>query len=171
MANLGVFYNGQIVDGLSIPASVSSYLSLPDSATLAQTASALAVWAAAVDGVVDGAFTQVQATITPTLPTGLKPPTGTAWAASEVAKTGLISFSLTGSTNRWSIAAPTLSSSVISAGKIDFSNPDIIALVDLLLNPTGYFTNPNQLSLEAVLDGLITFRKYTQLRKRSMVAK
>jgi len=43
--------------------------------------------------------------------------------------------------------------------------------VDLLLNPTGYFTNPNQLSLEAVLDGLITFRKYTQLRKRSMVAK
>jgi hypothetical protein len=168
MADLGVQYQGVVVDGLLTPGSVVSYLSMPDGTTLGQAVSGAAVWAAAIDGTIDGAFTQLQVTITPHLPDGLKSATGTTWAASRIEQTGVIDFSATGTSRRWGFALPSLSNSVIRSGHIDLANAAIVALIDLLLNPTDLFSNPQQQVLEAALDALISFRKRAQLRKRSL---
>jgi hypothetical protein len=120
-----------------------------------------------MDGVTDGAFRQVWATIKPTLPGGLKSATGATWAASDITKTGIIDFSATDTSRRWGQAIPTLADAVIVNGKIDTTNAAIVALVDLLLNPTGFFTNADNQSLEAALDALISFRQYLIRRKRT----
>jgi hypothetical protein len=167
VAQLAVNYSGALIDGLELPVKLTSPLSLPDTATLAQAVSGLGVWAAAMDGVTDGAFRQVWATIQPALPGGLKAASGATWAASDITKTGIIDFSATGTARRWGQAIPTLAAAVIVNGKIDVTNAAIIALVDLLTNPTGFFTNADQQSLEAALDALISFRQYLIRRLRS----
>jgi len=167
LTNLSVQYNGALIDGLELPVKLTSPLSLPDTSTLAQTVSGLGVWAAAMDGVTDGAFTQVWATIQPSLPGGLKAATGATWAASDITKTGIIDFSATGTSRRWGQAIPTLAQAVIVNHKIDVTNAAIVALVDLLTNPTGFFTNDDNQSLEAALDALISFRQYLIRRLRT----
>lgn len=167
MTDLPVQFSGTVVDGMLIPANVLSYLALPDTVTLAQLQSALGVWASAIDGTIDGAFSQVFATLAPTLPGGLKGATGATWLASRVGQTGVLVFSATGSSRRFAEALPSLSSATISGGQLDITNAAIQALITLLLNPTGYFTNPQQQSLEAALDALISFREYPLLPVRS----
>jgi hypothetical protein len=167
VTNVTVQYVGALIDGLDLPVKITSPLSLPDSSTLAQTVSALGVWASAMDGVTDGAFRQVWATIQPPLPGGLKAATGATWAASDITKTGIIDFSATGTSRRWGQAIPTLAEAVIVGNKIDVTNAAIVALVDLLVNPTGFFTNDDNQSLEVALDALISFRQYLIRRQRT----
>jgi hypothetical protein len=168
MADVGCYVRGVVVDGQLTSAALVSYLRLPDTATLAQAVSGIAVWAAAMDGVIDGAFQQVQLTLTPPLPGGLKAPTGPTWAASRVEQTGVFDFTVTGTSRIYGQAVPSLSNSVITSGHIDNANAAIIALENLLTNPTGFFTNPQLQSLEAVRDTLISFRKRAMLRERSL---
>lgn len=169
MTNLEVQYRGELVDGLGVHGDMLSYLSLPDTATLAQTSSALGVWAAAVDGCVDGAFTGVSAVIVPPLPGGLKSATGATWLDSRMQQTGIIDFSATGTSRRYGQALPSFSNAAISGGQFDISNAAVQALISLLLNPTGYFTNAEKQSLEAALDALLSFRKRAYLATRSYV--
>jgi hypothetical protein len=121
-----------------------------------------------VDGVTDGAFSQLQLTLTPPLPTGLKPATGATWAASRMAQTGVFDFTVTGTSQIYGFAVPSLSDSVLLSNKIDNANAAIIALTDLLLNPTGFFTNAQLQSLEAVRDTLVAFRKRAMQPERSL---
>jgi hypothetical protein len=169
MANLQVQYRGEVQDGIGTHANVISYLLLPDTATLAQTASALGVWTRAVDGCVDGIFTSVGAVILPALPAGLKAGTGATWLASRVQQTGIIDFSATGTSRRYGQALPSFSSAAIVGGQFDLSNAAVQALIALLLNPTGFFTNTQQQVLEAALDALLSFRKHSYLQQRSYV--
>lgn len=168
MANVGVQYQAVVLDGLNTPASITSYLSMPDGTTIGQAVSGAGVWAAAIDGVIDGAFQQVSVYITPPLPAGLKGATGATWEASRVEQTGNFSFSATGTSRRYGQAIPSLAGAVVVSGKIDLTNPDVIAFVDLLLNPTDLFTNENQQVLEVLLDAFISFRKRTNLRRSSV---
>lgn len=169
MASLQVQYRGELIDGIAAQGEVVSYLALPDTATLAQTNSALGVWAAAVDGCIDGAFRAVSATLVPDLPGGLKPASGATWLASRMAQTGIIDFSATGTSRRYGQALPSFSNAAIVGGKFDITNAAVQALIDLLVNPTGYFTNPERQSLEAALDALLSFRKRAYLARRSYV--
>src|SRR5258708_11466984 len=132
VTNLAIQFSGTIVDGMVIPGNVVSYLNLPDTATLAQMQSALGVWAQAVDGCVDGAFTEVFATLTPTLPGGLKAATGATWFASRIAQTGAIIFSATGTSRRYGQALPALATATITAGQLDITNAAIQALITLM---------------------------------------
>jgi hypothetical protein len=165
--NLPLQFRGVLIDGNLIPGNVFSYLSLPDTSTLAQANSALGVWAQAIDGCVDGAFEQVYATIAPTLPDGLKAATGTTWLASRMPQTGVLDFSASGTSRRYGQALPSLSDATLTSGTLDINNAAIQALISLLLNPTGAFTNAQQQSLEAALDALLSFRKYSKLYQRS----
>jgi hypothetical protein len=164
-----VQYIGNIVDGLTIPARVVSPLALPDTATLAQAASALGVWASAVDACIDGAFEQVYCVLTPPLPGGLKMPTGATFTKSDVTLTGNIQFSATGTTQRFGLALPSFTRGAITSGRFDLTNTNVVALLNLLLNPTGFFTNWSQQSLEATLDAWLAFRQRTIRRKRTKV--
>jgi hypothetical protein len=169
VANVETQFQGVLVDGLHTTGSVTSYLSIPDSHGIADLIAGCQVWGEAVDGVTDGAFTELNVQLIVPLPGELKAPTGATWEASRIEQTGVISFSATGSDRRWGFAIPSLSSSVLSRGTIDMANAAIVALIDLLLNPTDLFTNSQQQVLEAALDALLSFRKRTQLRKRSLV--
>lgn len=169
MADLAVQYRGELIDGKGIHGDVLSYLSLPDTATLAQTTSALGVWAQAVDGCIDGAFQSVRAIIVPPLPGGLKAATGATWAGSLMQQTGIIDFSATGTSRRYGQPLPTFSNAAIVGGQFDITNAAVQALINLLLNPTGYFTNEVGQSLAATLDALLSFRKRPYSAKRSYV--
>lgn len=169
MATLEVQYRGTVVDGIDVHGELVSYLGLPDTATLAQTSSALGVWAAAMDGCIDGAFTSVSAVIVPSLPGGLKAATGTTWAASRISQTGIIDFSATGTSRRYGQALVSFSNAAITNGQFDLTNAAVQALISLLLNPTGFFTNPDIQSLEAALDALLSFRKRPYTAQRSRV--
>jgi hypothetical protein len=163
MAKYTVQLRGMVLDGLLIPGTVTSYLYLDDTVTLAQAVAALGVWAAAVDGTIDGAFEQVLATITPSLPGGLKAATGATWAASRMMQTGVIDFSATGTTRRYGQSLPSLASSAVVAGQLNMADANIAALIALLTNPTDLFVNPTNQALEAALDGSLSFRKYPLL--------
>lgn len=167
MANIPVQFRGTLVDGMVLPGSVVSYLNLPDTATLAQLQSAAGVWAAALDPCMDVAFTALSAAIVPSLPGGLKGATGATWLASRMAQTGTITFSATGTSRRYGQAIPGLANATISGGQLDMANAAIAALIALLLNPTGFFTNPQNESLVAALDALLSFRQYANLGERS----
>jgi len=167
MPNVPVEYNGLVLDGQQTTALVTSNLNLPDSSTLAQVVAAQGVWAQAVDGVLDAAFTGVYAVVNPPLPGGLKAATGATWMASLVENTGIIDFSATGTSRRWGQALPGFKMALVVNGKVDVANAAIVALVDLLTNPTGIFTNADQQSLEAALDALLSFRKRAFSRQRS----
>lgn len=169
MAKLEVQYRGELLDGLGVHGEVISYLALPDTATLAQTASALGVWCAAVDGCVDGAFSTATATIVPALPGGLKGATGSTWQASRMQQTGIIDFSATGTDRRYGQALPSFTNAAIVGGQFDLGNAAVQALINLLLNPTGFFTNPQQQSLVAALDALLSFRKRPHIPPRGAV--
>ncbi len=167
MANLPVQFSGTIVDGMVIPGNVVSYISLPDDSTLLNLQAALGVWAQAVDGCVDGAFTEVFATLTPTLPGGLKAATGAIWFASRIAQTGVISFSASGTSRRFGQALPALSNSTLSGGQLDITNAAIQALITLMLNPTVPFSNVQSERLVAALDALLAFREHFVIGLRS----
>ncbi len=103
----------------------------------------------------------------PALPGGLKAATGATWLASRIGQTGVLSFSATGTDRRYGQALPALANATIVGGQLDMTNAAIAALITLLLNPTGYFTNPQNQSLEAALDALLSFRQYALLARRS----
>lgn len=169
MATVETQFQGSILDGLQTAGFITSYLGIPDSHGIAALVAGCQVWAQAVNGVIDGALTDLHVQMVVPLPGGLNAPTGATFLASRVEQTGVFSFSATGTDRRWGFAVPSLSSSVLSGGKINMANSAIVALKDLLLNPTDLFTNPQLQVLEAALDALLSFRKCFELRKRSMV--
>ncbi len=163
MAKYTVQLRGNLIDGQVIPGTLTSYLYLDDTTTIAQVVSALGVWAAANDACLDAAFESVLACITPTLPGGLKGATGATWAASRMAQTGNLLFSTTGTTRRWGQALPGLASSTVVGGQLNIADANIAALIALLTNPTDLFVNPQNQSLVAALDAALSFRKYSLL--------
>lgn len=167
MGNLAVQFSGTIIDGMVIPGNVVGYISLPDTSTLLNLQAALGVWAQAVDGCIDGAFTEVFATLTPTLPGGLKAATGATWLASRIAQTGNIIFSASGTTRRYGQALPSAANATIANDQLDITNAAIQALITLMLNPTVPFSNVQSESLVAALDALLTFREYPVIGLRS----
>lgn len=169
MTTQAVQYSGIVIDGLGTPGRVTNWLALPDTATLAQTRAALDVWAAAVDGCIDGAFTQLYAVLTPPLPGTVKGPTGPTWAASNIGQTCDMSFSVTGTSARSGFALPSFSQSLIVNRKPNIADPNMVALIDLILNPTGYFTSDQQESLVAMLDAWLAFRQRFKQYQRSTV--
>lgn len=167
MTNLPLQFEGTIVDGQSIPGQVVAYVTLPEDSTLLNLQAAMGVWAQAVDACVDGAFTQVVASLVPGLPGGLKGATGATWASSRIAQTGIITFSASGTTRRYGQALPSLSNSTIAMNTLDITNTAIQALIDLMVNPTVPFANSSNESLVAALDALLSFRQHSLLRIRS----
>lgn len=167
MADVETRYEGVLIDGQQVAAHVTSYLAIPDSHGIAASVAGAQIWAAAIDGVTDAAFTQILATMVVPLPGTIKKPTGATWLASRSNQTGTIMFSATGTTRRWGQSIPALSNAAISGGQMDLTNAAVVALIDLLLNPTDLFTNSTLQVLEAALDALLGFRPYAQLRKRS----
>lgn len=161
MANIPLHFSATVVDGLGTEASTVSYLLVPDTATLAQLATAIGTWATDVDAVTAGAITKLGIRVTPALPGGLKAATGATWAASRVEQTGVLNLSNTVSAHRFGQAIPAIADSVLVAGKIDLTNAAITALISLLTAAVagGTYTNNAQQSLLALVDALISFRK------------
>ncbi len=168
MANVSIVHSASIEDGLGRRKTTEAYGNIIDTTTLAALAAAQGTWLSDLDGIIDGAIVANRVTIKPAPPGGLKVvSTGATFLASRVSQTGVFRFSATGTSRRWGQAIPTLADAVIVNGKIDVTNAAIVALVDLLLNPTGFFTNADNQSLEAALDALISFRKYLIRRLRT----
>ena len=167
MASIPLHFSATIVDGLGTEASTLSYLTVPDSATLAQINVALGTWLSELDAVTDGAIVKTAIRITPgfatiVFPTALKAATGTAWLNSRVEQTGVLNFGNTVSNHRFGQVIPAIADSKLLAGKINLSDAAVALLLTLLSSGTpagGNYTNNAQQVLSALIDAILAFRK------------
>jgi len=82
-------------------------------------------------------------------------------AGSRVEQTALFNFSQDSSTYKYGIDVPSISDTVLTLGKVDLTNTDIIAWKDFILATTATVTFAGRVlnALQSLLDVLLTFRK------------
>jgi len=161
---LPVRLSARIVDGLNVEAFTHAYGLIDPSATWTAVLSFLSDWLSALDACIDGQILEGTITALPELPGGLK---SSPVSTSRVEQNGILSFTATGSSYRWSELLPALSddSGVQHNGKLVTSGGSPVAtLVGVLLGGSGSFewTNANQQALAAFKDSQISFRKYNR---------
>lgn len=164
MANQRVIFTARLVDGDNVQTGVHNYLSLPDTATIAQLITAMGTWARDVDACLDGAFTQSYVLIAPSLPAGLKAATGATWTASRAEQTALLGLASASSGRRPGAVLPSFSSALISGGKISTGAAAFTTLISLLTSAVlgGVYTDKEGNDLVALLVAALSFRQYRQ---------
>lgn len=158
-----------IVDELGIEASAPFYALLDSGQTLAAIMADVNAFWAALDLCTDGHMRKVKLEIVPALPTGVKT---AAVAGSRVEQTGLLGFSATGTTKRYSGAIPALSNttSVFNAGKIVLVTSDPVGALITILTTVATaiaWLNDHGQEISAFVDALVSFRKKRKQLQRS----
>jgi hypothetical protein len=156
--NVKCVFSASLTDGESIRRTTEAYTNLPDTTTLAQAATALDNWLTALDAVSDAAILHSRLTIHPTLPTGLKTATGTAWAASNCNKVGLLRFTSSGTSDSWSNIVPALAASSKVAGKVTSTGASMGTYTALFTTTANNYTNPDSQQILALVFTAITDR-------------
>lgn len=171
MANIPLHFSASVIDGFNVRTTTDAYLDLPDTTTLAQLISAEGSWLSAIDLVIDGAIINNQILLRPTAPTGLKAPTGSTWSASRNGYQGLFRWDVTGTQARYSSALPSISNSVLSAGKINLANASVSAYVALITTSGNHYTNPeNQQILDLNATAVVQRTKRKQQNSKTSEA-
>jgi len=124
----------------------------------------------ALDGCTDGVITEAHITL-PIVPTGVKATAGT---GARVEQTGLLGFSATGTTKKYSLAIPAVSNAgtVLNVDRIVLSvGSPMNVLTTYLLNPAGNMTfrgdNEKGQALTDLVDAELGFRKRRKQLQRS----
>ena len=169
--NYGVRVSATIKDSWGIEASTAAYANLEvDTATIADVVSDWSDWVSALDNATDGQIIRSDISISPSLPGDVK---GSPVSGSRVEQTGLLGFSATGTTKRYSFPIPALANgaSVLSGDRMVMTSGfPIPALEDVLTTAGAALTwcNDHHQEISAFLDALISFRKKRkQLQKSS----
>jgi len=162
MANVPCVLSARLLDGQSVRRTSEAYIDPPDTTTLAQLATLLNNWLTALDAVTDGAITNTGITVKATLPTGLKPPSGTAWTASNVNKVGLLRFNSSGTTHRWSNVIPSIAQSSIVNGKITTTGASMGTYTALFTTTANNYSNPDSQAITTLYGRAISDRTTRQ---------
>jgi hypothetical protein len=119
-----------------------------------------------LDAVIDGMITGGRVNV-------VLPPDG-AWkdapgADSFDERTGVFNFTNDATKYKFGIKVPSISNDVLSGGKIDLSNTDVLALLATLTAAFthGEFVNPGLHTLVALADAFLAARKYRRQLDRS----
>jgi len=162
-----VRFSATILDAMGVTATSVAYLQADSTGTGASLVGAAQTWATDLDAVTAGKITELRVTILAALPGGLK---ANPVAGSEVEKTGVLNFTADESPHRFGFIIPAIKAGAIAAGRIDLSNADVRALVNLLTAATGttqYANAANQI-ITGFADALLSFRKHRkQLARKS----
>jgi len=97
---------------------------------------------------------------------------GSAVAGARVEQTGVFDFTDVSVGRVWGDAVPAIANTVITAGRIDPANTDVVAWVGNLLASftTGHYTNPAMEHLGAIKDTFISFRKHRRALHRESLS-
>lgn len=154
-----------LLDKLGVTSSMAIYVRADDTKTIAAALTDAASLATAVDGASDSQITGITLKLKAVIPGGVKvAPAATA----ENERTGLFNLSQPPSPYKFGVDVPSIADSVITAGKIDLSNPAITALVAALTVafPALAVESTSLYQLVALLDALLTFRKHRKAESR-----
>lgn len=155
-----------VVDELGTEASTVAYLMVDPTEPLAALAATAQAWATAIDGVIGGQITKVSAVLLPGLPAGLKVAPA---AGSRVEQTAVINFKDATSGHRFGMAIPSYADAKILLGKVNLSDAQVQAVVQLITTVTGTaaFSTPARLVITAAVDAILSFRKHRKSLSRS----
>lgn len=151
-------YSATLVDELGIEATTIAYVLTDPTGTAADLATGAAAWALDLDAVTGAQIKALRVVQSVPVPGGAK---ATPAAHSRVEQTAVINFSATGSGHRYGMAIPALKDTLIVAGKLNWADTGLKALVDLITTATGtqaYANTANQ-AISGVVDAILSFRK------------
>ena len=165
-----VNFSARLLDGDNVSSTALAYVSQSGAETLSELITALNTWLADLDTITDAVITETRLLIVPGTPGGLKTQTTatTTWDASSVQKTGQFLFSNVNSVGNWGFSVPAIAQSLISGGKIDNSNANVAAILNLMAT-SPYCTNEGVLLNGFIqsIQGARTKRKQLQARSRN----
>lgn len=158
MANIQGVVSAHIVDGYGIPGQAPIFVTIPDTATLAQLATDVVSYVNLVHGVTDGVITE--ATVKLILPgDGTRPVTATG----DIEKGGLFNFANGTDSYAQGFLVPDISHLVLnSAGLIDLTNINVTNLITFLTTAHTAITvvTKGVRALTSLIDALVAFRKH-----------
>jgi hypothetical protein len=165
MANLQVLNSIQQVDYLGVPVTHDIFLQVPDSTTLAALVTLLQTYQQLYDPMTGALLTENTARVFVPITTGLK---SSAADGDENEMTGLFNFSQTGSRYKYAIDVPGIAAVMLVNGKLDLSNAGMQAWITWLTSAHTGITIVSKfvLTLVALLDALISFRKHRKAESR-----
>jgi hypothetical protein len=168
MAQVPIRVSATIKDEWGIEASTAFFGSADDTQTLALVDTQCTTLLADLDACTGGQITAARVTVFPSL-AGLK----TAPAAgARVEQTGLLGFSATGTTKRYTASIPALSNgaTVLSGDRIVLTGVDPVGVLIALLTAVGtivrWVSDHNQAIL-AFIDAIVAFRKKRKQLQRA----
>lgn len=145
-----VRFQASLNDGLNQRASVAVHAVEPDTATATQLAADANTWAAALQGITQAQILRVTAEVVATAAPSAKK---TNWGDSRITEIGGFTYTVTGSTYRYSSYANAFDDALLnSSGVPDTTQAAVQAYRDELLaalQTSGFFTNPDGLKLLA----------------------
>lgn len=168
MATLLTEWSYQVKDALGVETTHTIFVNVPDTVTLAALNTSAQGYGDVFDGVTGAQITaQHVRVVVPLSGNGKATPD----AGSEVEKTMLANFSQTSSIYKNGIDVPAVKSTLITAGRIDLSNAGLQAWVNWLTSAhTGIqAVSKFALTLIALLDALISFRKHRKAEGRRSI--
>jgi len=91
-------------------------------------------------------------------------------AGSRIEQSAVFNFSASGTGYKQGVLVPSIANTVITAGKVDLTNADVIAFFTALTTAVVgvlEWTSANRQALLALLDALLSFRKHRKQLARS----
>ena len=175
MAEQPVVVSATIVDAWGIEASAPFYAQADDAQTIAALLVEAGNFFRALDATTDGYIKKVRIELLPVLGTGPGDMTGLSTSpsgTSRVEQTGLLGFSATGSTKRYTAAIPALSdgATVLVGDRIVLTAIDPVGVLIGLLTAAATvlkWCNEHNQQIVAFIDALVAFRKKRKQLQRS----
>lgn len=158
MANVNLRVSVKVRDGDGEETSFPLYRTLADTTTLASLATEVSTLVTLLQPLCDGSIIGVDTALVSDASDQA------AELGSEIERTGLFTFSLTGQERTYSIDIPAISLDILTGNTIAINNSDVSALENhLTLN--GY-TDPMHNALDTLLKARKTFRKHRKSTSR-----
>jgi len=169
MAQVPVRISATVVDEWGIEASAPFYGQANDASTIAAMETELSAFLTALDATTDGYIKSARLTLFPSLPTGIKT---AAAAGSRVEQTGLLGFSASGTSKRYTADIPALSNgaTVMSGDRIVLTGVDPIGVLVALLTTVGTvlkWCNAHNQQITQFIDALVAYHKKRKQLQRS----
>ena len=159
-------YSATIVDELGTEASSIAYVEVDPATALSALSTAVGAWAADMDPIIGGQITGLRLVVSVPVPGGLK---STPDAGSRVEQTGLFNFGTAVNARRYGVSVPSISDGKIAGGKINISDTDVAAFIDLLKTAATAvgFSNSAGQEFTRAIDAVLAFRKRRRQLARS----
>ena len=151
-------------DGLGTEKATQAYLTLDDTRTLADLATAYQDWVTGIATISDARALRGQIKVQPFFTFPATPNL----ASSRVEQTGVLGFSEAGTDRKWSMEVPAVADTALNGDRIDLGNTDVTALIAIMTSYIGAtFVSSHGIALTGLADAFVSFHKARKQLQRS----